>query len=99
MTAKTTESTLRGARLAAIVGMALTACAAEAPAPPPQAAAGAAGTVQCKESNSCKGLASCTGIAAGEKHGCKGSNKCAGNVRELTKAECDGIKGTVIAAK
>ena len=33
------------------------------------------------------------GDRAGEKHGCKGSNKCAGNVRELTKAECDGIKG------
>jgi hypothetical protein len=105
MKAKTTSS-LHGARLATIVGMALTtACAGDPPQPPtgpgapttPAVAAG--GTVQCKESNSCKGKASCTGVAGGEKHGCKGSNKCANNLRELSKAECDNIHGTVVAAK
>lgn len=62
-------------------------------------AEGKGAKVQCKESNSCKGTGSCAGEHAGEKHGCKGQNSCGGNVRELTKAECKDLKGTVVAAK
>ena len=102
---RTTTTKALGAGLATTVAMALAACADSpppaAPAPPeaPAAAVATAGTVSCKESNSCKGNASCTGVAGGEKHGCKGTNKCAGNLREVTKAECDTLKGTVVAAK
>jgi hypothetical protein len=95
----TTKKTFQ-ATIAASVAMALSACASDPPpAPAAPEATASAGTVQCKESNSCKGNATCSGIAAGEKHGCKGTNKCANNLRELSKAECDAIKGTVVAAK
>jgi hypothetical protein len=98
-TKSTTVSTkkLQGAGLAASVAMALAACASTSE--PPAASAmttTTAATVHCKEANSCKGNASCAGVAQGEKHTCKGSNKCASNLREVSKAECDTIKGTVV---
>lgn len=85
-----------GATLAASVALALIGCGT-APTPDAQSPAAAAGKVMCKESNSCKGKGSCGGVAQGEKHGCKGQNSCGGNTREITKAECDAIKGTVAA--
>lgn len=94
-----------GASLAASVAVALSACGGgkDANAPTGDGAATTttttSGKVQCKESNSCKGNGSCAGVAVNEKHSCKGSNACGGNVREITKTECDTIKGTVVASK
>ena len=84
---------------AAASGIVMGAAGCGGEAKPAMAPAAGGGTIQCKEANSCKGNATCTGIAAGEKHGCKAQNKCTGNVRELSKADCDGIKGTVVAEK
>jgi hypothetical protein len=93
-----TTKAIDTARIVTSIAVALTACATSSP-PPASASAPVAATVTCKESNSCKGKATCTGVAAGEKHGCGSTNKCAGNVREITKDECDKIKGTVVATK
>ncbi|MEM1029510.1 MAG: hypothetical protein AAF928_01650 [Myxococcota bacterium] len=92
-----------GASLAAGVAMtfagALVGCSK--PTPAPEAADGAPGTmakVECKEANSCKGNGSCAGVAMGEKHDCKGQNTCGGNVRTISKEECDEIGGSVLAS-
>jgi len=94
-----TVKKLQGAGLAATVAMALSGCATPSAAEAPKMADGKPGTVQCKESNSCKGGGSCAGVAQNEKHGCKGQNSCGGNLREISKAECDMLKGTVVASK
>ncbi len=54
----------------------------------------------CNENNSCKGNGTCAGKSDADKaaHTCKGQNACANNVRQLTKAECDKIKGATFAA-
>ena len=92
----TTNKNLTSVGLAASVAMALMACGG---APPVGANAPelTSAKITCKESNSCKGNATCAGTAVNEKHGCKGQNACGGNVREITKAECDAIKGAVVA--
>lgn len=93
-----TKKALTGASLAATVAMALAGCGNSA-MPDPKSADAMPGKVSCKESNSCKGNGSCAGVAVNEKHACKGQNSCGGNVREITKTECDALKGTVVAAK
>lgn len=91
-----TKTSALGMSLAATVAMTLVACGGATPEPAaPGTTNTTSGTVSCKESNTCKGHASCAGTAQGEKHTCKGSNACAGNVREISKTECDAIKGTV----
>ncbi|MCU0658543.1 MAG: hypothetical protein MUF64_25785 [Polyangiaceae bacterium] len=87
---KQIKSTI-GATLAASVALAIAGCNASPEAQSPASV----GKVMCKEGNSCKGQGSCAGVAQGQKHSCKGQNSCGGNTRELTKAECDAIKGTV----
>jgi len=94
--------TMKGAGLAASVAMALMACGGnqeEAKAPTTGETSTTSAKVTCKESNSCKGHGSCAGTAVNEKHACKGQNACGGNTREITKAECDAIKGSVVAGK
>ena len=90
-----------GTGLAMSLALAFIAGCADNTATSPGAASPAAqttgATVTCKESNSCKGNASCAGVAVNEKHGCKGQNSCAANVREVSKEECDKIHGTVAA--
>ena len=94
------KKTIHGAGLATSVALALAACGgSSANAADPAMGAPKAGAVHCKESNSCKGNGSCAGVAVNEKHACKGQNACGGNLREVSKAECDAIKGTVVASK
>lgn len=89
-----------GATLAASVAAALVACAGNnAENAPAASTMTTSAKVQCKESNSCKGNGSCAGVAVNEKHTCKGQNACGGNLREISKEECDSIKGSVVAAK
>ena len=89
-----------GATLAASVAAALVACAGNnASNAPAGTTTTTSAKVQCKESNSCKGNGSCAVVAVNEKHTCKGQNSCGGNLREVSKEECDAIKGSVGAAK
>ena len=90
-----------GAAIAAGVALQLAACGGTTSAPSDAAAPSADGAmakIECKESNSCKGNGSCAGVAMGEKHSCAGQNTCGGNVRSITKEECDALGGEVLAS-
>jgi hypothetical protein len=93
----TMAKNVTGAGLAMSVALALAACGGgESMAGPGTKAPEMNGaSVSCKESNSCKGTGSCAGVAVNDKHACKGQNSCGGNVRQISKEECDKIKGTV----
>jgi hypothetical protein len=93
------ESMFSGTSLAASVALAMMACGGPEAKAPVGETTMTSGTVQCKESNSCKGNGSCAGVAVKEKHSCKGQNACGGNLRTITKSECDALKGTVVASQ
>ena len=89
----TSAKTTLGAGLAATVAMALVACGGATPGAQGPGSTTTTSGMMCKEKNSCKTHGSCAGYAQGQKHSCKGHNGGAGNLRPISKAECDAMAG------